>query len=119
MASSGRHPGTNTDTGKVRILLQTVTHLVPGNDREGKLHFIRNLTARRQWKRLFDWDQERMWPYHDDFGLDNIKCFFLIDHRGHNHDTTDDQQALVLWYRWTGDFLYVVNSCWILSYLYA
>ncbi|VUC32224.1 unnamed protein product [Clonostachys rosea] len=93
---------TTSATGKVRILLQTIAHLVPGSDREEKLTFIDNLICRHFWKRDFDRDQERRFFYHDCFGLDNVECFFLVDHHGYDH-TVEEEMVPVLWYKWTGE----------------
>jgi hypothetical protein len=93
-----------TSTGKVRILLQTVTHLVPGNDRGEKFTWIQNTVCQHQWQRDFDRDQERFFPYHDYFGLRDVHCFFLIDHHGHDH-AIQEEKVPVIWYKWTGQFL--------------
>lgn len=96
---------TTENTGKMRILLQTVTHLVPGNDYGEKITFIQNLVRHHQWQRDYDVDQERWYPYRDYFGLPNRRCFFLIDHHGHDH-TVEEEKVPMLWYRWTGEALY-------------
>ncbi|KAL7929146.1 hypothetical protein V8C35DRAFT_331915 [Trichoderma chlorosporum] len=94
---------------KVRILLESVTYLVPGSDRGKKLDFVRNVVCQRHWKRDFDWSQERMYPYGDFFGLKNRKCFFLIDHHGHDH-TVQEEKVPVIWYKWTGESLVHIND---------
>ncbi|PKK53723.1 hypothetical protein CI102_2381 [Trichoderma harzianum] len=95
--------------GKVRIFLESVTHLVPGRDRDEKLSFIKNIVCQLHWKRDFDWSQERMYPYGDDFGLKNRNCFFLIDHHGDDH-TAQEESVPVIWYKWTGESLVHKNE---------
>lgn len=90
--------------GKIRILLQSATHLVPGNDRGEKLTFIRNVVCQHYWKRDFDFAQERMFVYGNNSDLKNGKCFFLIDHHGLDH-TVGEEKWPVVWYEWTGDSL--------------
>ncbi|KEY71903.1 hypothetical protein S7711_11474 [Stachybotrys chartarum IBT 7711] len=107
IAATPLHTGDHK--AKVRILLQTLTHLVPGEDRGEKLDFIENLIAQHHWKRDFDRDQERLFLYHDDFGLDNIRCYFLIDHHGYDH-TVEEEIVPVLWYKWTGQSLIRINE---------
>ncbi|KAH8685143.1 hypothetical protein BGZ61DRAFT_356160 [Ilyonectria robusta] len=104
MESSAAQPPVANSTGKVRILLQTITHLVPGSDRPEKLAFIQNTVCQHHWKRDYDFAQERWYPYRDYFGLKNRKCFFLIDHHGHDH-TIQEEKVPVLWYKWTGESL--------------
>lgn len=76
---------------KMRILLQSTTHLVPGDDREEKLDFIRNMVCQIYWQRDFDRAQERWYAHGDDFALKNRKCFFLIDHHGHDHTVKEEK----------------------------
>ncbi|KAI5456677.1 hypothetical protein BGZ63DRAFT_417646 [Mariannaea sp. PMI_226] len=92
-SSAAPQPALENSAGKVRILLQTFTHLVPGSDLPQHL-----------WKRDFDSAQERIIPYRDHFGLDKIECFFLFDHHGHDH-TVPEEKVPVLWYKWTGESL--------------
>ncbi|KAF3060874.1 hypothetical protein CFAM422_010913 [Trichoderma lentiforme] len=77
--------------GKVRFLLQSVTHLVPSRDRDEKLSFIKNVICQLHWRRDFDWNRERMYPYGDDIGLKNRNCFYLIDHHGHDHTAQEEK----------------------------
>ncbi|CAH0001000.1 unnamed protein product [Clonostachys byssicola] len=109
MESSAVPQPTASASGKVRILLQTITHLVPGSDRAEKLDFIDNLICQHLWKRNFDNTQERRYFYHDYFGLDNVECYFLIDHHGHDH-TVEEEKVPVLWYKWTGESLVHINQ---------
>mgnify|MGYP005988769447 FL=1 len=87
------------------MFLETVTHLVPGNDRGEKLQFVQNIVCNHIWQRDFDRDQDRMWPRGDKFGLENRNCYFVIDHHGHDHTIEEDITVPVVRYRWTGQFL--------------
>lgn len=85
--------------GPVRILVQTVTHLVPGNDYMERVEYMQNLICQHHWKRDFNRDQERWNVYGHDFAFPNRNCYFLIDH-GHS-----EGDPPVLWYKWTGESL--------------
>ena len=85
----------------LRILVQTVTNLVPGNDYGERVEYMRNLICQHHWNRDFDWDQDRWNVYGHHFGLENRNCYFLIDH-GHSESSEDPP---VLWYKWTGKSL--------------
>lgn len=89
---------------KLRILLQTITHLVPGFDREEKLNFFTNKICQLHWKRDVDFDQHRIWLSGDNFGLKNMECLIIIDHHGCDH-TIEEEKVPVVWYRWTGEYL--------------
>ncbi|RMJ15869.1 hypothetical protein CDV36_004475 [Fusarium kuroshium] len=107
-SSAVPQPVTNS-TGKVRILLQSVTHLVPGSDRGEKLDFVQNTVCQHHWQRDFDRSQERWYSRGDYFGLKNRKCYFIIDHHGQDH-TIEEEEVPVLWYKWTGESLIRVNE---------
>ncbi|KAL6895093.1 hypothetical protein GGI43DRAFT_429201 [Trichoderma evansii] len=87
-------PLTTKSESKVRILLESVTYLVPGSDCDEKLSFIKNI---------------HMYPYGDFFGLKNRNCFFLIDHHGHDR-TVQEEKVSVIWYKWTGESLVHIND---------
>ena len=89
-------------TGPVRILVQTKTHLVPGDKYAERIERMQNLICQHHWNRDFDWDQDRWNLYGADFGFDDRTCYFLMDH-GESH--TDPP---VLWYSWTGESLLVI-----------
>lgn len=79
---------------------------MPDRDRDKNLSFIENVVCQRHWKRDFDWNQKRMYPYGDDFSLKNRNCFFLIDHHGHDH-AVQEGKVPVIWYKWMGESLQV------------
>ena len=76
--------GDNNDKDQpVRVLVQTRTHLVPGDKsdqwREEKMQ---NLICQQLWKRDFDRFRERARNYHCFWGIDDVECWFLVDHHG-------------------------------------
>jgi hypothetical protein len=85
----------------VRILVQTITDLVPGNDYAERVEYMRNLICQQHWNRNFDWDQDRWNVYGDHFAYEKRNCYFLIDH-GHSESP---EGPPVLWYKWTGKSL--------------
>ncbi|KAF4969804.1 hypothetical protein FSARC_3029 [Fusarium sarcochroum] len=104
-ATGGNHPE------RLRILLQTTTHHVPGKDHGEKITFTKNIICQHLWKRDFDPLQERWYPYNDVFGLQDRKCFFLIDHFGFDHSIQEEQGPIsVRWYKWNGDSLVQVHT---------
>ncbi|KAM6482526.1 hypothetical protein HDV62DRAFT_45828 [Trichoderma sp. SZMC 28011] len=90
--------------GPVRILVQTVTSLVPGNDWWQRIVYIRNIICQYHWNRDFDWDKDRWNSYGDDFGYDNRNCYFLIDHG----ESAEDPP--ILRYKWTGKTLIAIQE---------
>ena len=90
-----------SSTGPKRILVQTKTHLVPGDDYHARCMFMLNLICQHHWNHNFDLDQDRWNVYGAQFGYDNRSCYFLVDH---GRSPTDDDVP-VLWYQWTGESL--------------
>jgi hypothetical protein len=70
---------------RLRVLLQSITHHVPGKYYGEKMSFTKNIICQRLWNRDFDPLQERWYPFNPLFGLRGRKCFFLIDHFGFDH----------------------------------
>ncbi|KAH6615994.1 hypothetical protein B0J18DRAFT_484807 [Chaetomium sp. MPI-SDFR-AT-0129] len=69
----------------VRVLVQTQTHHVPGDKstRFGeRFDAMLSLICQHVWQREFDKFRERPWDYHCHFALDNVECWFLVDHHG-------------------------------------
>jgi hypothetical protein len=91
-------PGENS-TGPKRILVQTKTNLVPGGDYLGRCEFMLDFICQHHWNRDYDPDQDRWSVYGAQFGYDNRRCYFLVDH---GQSATDDDVP-VLWYQWTGE----------------
>jgi len=94
------HLGENS-MGPKRVLVQTKTHLVPGEDWHQRCLFMLDLICHHHLNRDFDPDQDRWSVYGARFGYDNRRCYFLVDY-GRSH--TDDHVP-VLWYQWTGESL--------------
>ncbi|VUC38058.1 unnamed protein product [Clonostachys rosea] len=82
----------------VRILVQTLTHLVPGENNDSKTRDFLNLVCQKHWRCDFEFPKFRWATYGCDFASDNRRCFFLVDH-GRSHD---DAAVPILPYEWTG-----------------
>ena len=82
-----------------RILVQTRTHLVPGNDYHEKCRLMKNLICQYHWNRDFNPAHDRWYISGATFGYPNRRCYFLVDYG----QSTDD--VPVLWYRWNGEVL--------------
>lgn len=92
----------------VRVLVQTQTHHVPGDkstEYGERYDAMLNLICQHVWQRDFDKFRERHWNYHCHFALDNVECWFLIDHYGPDQSPAPDPP--IIWYRWTGTELFV------------
>jgi hypothetical protein len=88
-------------TAPQRILVQTETHLVPGDDYHQRCLFLLDLICQLHWNRDFDPDQDRWSVYGAWFGYVNRPCYFLVDHG----QTLNDDDVPILWYEWTGGSL--------------
>jgi hypothetical protein len=88
-------------TGPKRILVQTKTHLVPGDEYGKRCYFILDLVCQHHWNRNFVFGEDRWNSYGTEFGYDNRTCYFLVDH---GQSATDDDVP-VIWYQWTGESL--------------
>jgi hypothetical protein len=82
----------------VRVLVQTRTHLIPGEDYYEKLNFMLDLICEHMWGRAFLNRRDRFYLYGGPFGCKNRRCYFLVDHG----QARDDSTVPVLWYRFTG-----------------
>ncbi|KAI1405167.1 hypothetical protein F4819DRAFT_445073 [Hypoxylon fuscum] len=85
-------------TGPLRILVQTKTHLVPGDEYSERCKNMKNLICQHYWDRDFDYNRDRFYAYRADFAYEGRRCYFLLDH---GHSDTDD--VPLLWYKWTGN----------------
>lgn len=86
----------------LRILVETKTHLVPGQWFADKMDNILNLICQYHWNRDLDRKSER-WNAHDNyFGYRDRTCYFVVDHF---HGDPASQQPTILWYKWTGECL--------------
>ena len=82
----------------VRVLVQTRTHLVPGEDYYEKLGFMLNLITNHMWGRDFIPRRDRFHIYGPPFGYKNRRCYFLVDHGL----ACDDNTVPVFWYQFSG-----------------
>ncbi len=85
------------DDSPVRVLVQTQTHLVPGDRSAGfgeREDAMVNLICQHVWQRDFDKFRERDWNYHCHFAVDNVECWFLIDHHGPDPSPPPDPVCL-------------------------
>lgn len=94
-------PTSESPESAVRILVQTLTHLVPGNDNFERWDFILNRICRYHWNCDFSAPKFRWASYNDRFGLNNRRCFVLVDYG----EAENDDDVPVLSYEWTGETL--------------
>ncbi|KAL2126471.1 hypothetical protein VTI74DRAFT_846 [Chaetomium olivicolor] len=83
----------------VRVLVQTKTHLVPGDKSTEfgeRVSAMENMICQHVWQRDYDRHRERAWHYGCKFALENIECWFLVDH--HGPDPSPSPDPPVLWY---------------------
>jgi hypothetical protein len=85
----------------VRILVQTLTHLVPGTCNVNKTDFIFNRICQLHWNCDFNPLEYRWSTYNDLFAFRNRRCFFLLDWGR----SSNDDDVPVLSYEWTGESL--------------
>ena len=101
METTTNVPSSENSTGPFRVLVQTKTHLVPGDDYEQRLMFMLNLICNRHLNRNFDSRQDRYSAEGTWFGYHNRRCYFLVDHG----ESSNDHDVPVSWYEWTGESL--------------
>ena len=87
--------------GPKRILVETKTHLVPGDEYGTKCHSMIHLICQHHWNRNFIFGEDRWYSYGTQFGYDNRTCYFLVDH---GQSATGDDVPVVR-YQWTGESL--------------
>lgn len=85
----------------VRILVQTLTHLVPGNGNLERTRFILDRMCQHHWNCDFEAPKFRWAAYNDQFALNNRRCFFLVDYG----ESKDNDDVPLLCYQWTGQSL--------------
>ncbi|PLB43915.1 hypothetical protein P170DRAFT_64866 [Aspergillus steynii IBT 23096] len=89
----------------VRILVQTMTHLVPrdqGMDNNiwgDKVTSMLHRISRYHWRVPYWPFDNRFYSYGDEFGYSHRLCFFLVDHG----TTENDDEVPILCYEWTGE----------------
>ncbi|KAI0453610.1 hypothetical protein F5B21DRAFT_478613 [Xylaria acuta] len=104
----------------VRILVETATHLVPGDGCSEKIKRMRNAICQHHWNR--DFDDEEDWCYVYGLGgssggrdrgvlksgegeRDRV-CFFLVDS---GQTSSRNENPPILRYRWTGEELVYIR----------
>jgi hypothetical protein len=98
----------------VRILVQTLTHLVPGSDGLNKTMFIINRICQLHWQCDYNYKEHRWSAYNDRFAFKNRRCFFLLDT---GKSSNDDDDVPILSYEWAGESLYDSVHCLIVGLL--
>ncbi|KAL2171279.1 hypothetical protein VTG60DRAFT_3385 [Thermothelomyces hinnuleus] len=101
----------------LRVLVQTKTHLIPGDqsaDFGQRFRVMQNLICQHIWRRDFDRTRERIWSK-GEFALDDHDCWFLVDYHGAGRDPAEDRDPPdpdppMLWYNWTGTELLAVRD---------
>ncbi|KAI9728467.1 MAG: hypothetical protein M1828_003869 [Chrysothrix sp. TS-e1954] len=87
----------------VRVLVQSLTHLVRGEHRHDDGHqrvdLMLDSICRYHWKCDFTVDHFRA-AWHGRFAFNGKRCFFLIDY---GDFVVVDEDVPVLYYEWTGD----------------
>jgi hypothetical protein len=93
----------------VRILVQTRTQFVPGQDKDywERIRLMRNLICQHVWNRDYDGSRERARHRGCEFAYDNRDCWFLVDYPFTSAEPAT--QPPVLWYKWTSTSLLVVR----------
>ena len=82
----------------VRVLVQTRTHLLRGENYYDKLNFILDMVCEFLWGRFFLPQKDRFHVYGPPFSRINRRVHFLVDHG----QAYDDSTVPVLWYRYNG-----------------
>lgn len=88
----------------VRVLVQTKTHLVPGEDHNAKWQFMTNQIALHHWGSKFQKD-DRCNEYGTQYAYKNRRCFFLVDHGTSPIGSDDPFHVPIVRYEWTGEEL--------------
>ncbi|OJZ85807.1 hypothetical protein ASPFODRAFT_46874 [Aspergillus luchuensis CBS 106.47] len=91
----------------IRVLVQTLTHLVPSTNQAGekniyddKLFTMLDTICQHTWKCDFDGHVHRWYTYGDEFGYSHRMCFFLIDYG--TAPGGDDSKGPIVCYEWDG-----------------
>ena len=92
--------------GPIRLLVQTSTHLVPGDGWAPKYKFMLNTMCERHFNRRFDDLQDRGSSHGGYFAYPNLRCYFLVDHG----QSSNDDEVPIIWYEWTGKTLLALCS---------
>lgn len=91
--------------GPIRILVQTMTHLVPGDTYFSRCNFLNDRICQHHWGCDFDPQIHRWSTYGAYFAFDNRLCYFLLDYGWATNNGDDDAGVPILSYEWTGESL--------------
>lgn len=91
----------NAPEPPVRILVQTLTHLVPGSGNMERSFFMLDRMCQHHWNCDFEAPRFRWASYNAQFASNNRRCFFLVDYG----ESDNDEDVPVLPYEWTGESL--------------
>ncbi|KAK2596414.1 hypothetical protein N8I77_013305 [Diaporthe amygdali] len=92
-------------TGPMRVLVQTRTHLVPGDGHSKKVLSMLHRICLHQWGRNFNPYEDRSNTYGDEFGYNDRLCFFLVDHGESPTGSDDPAEVPMTVYEWDGKSL--------------
>ncbi|KAM5471777.1 hypothetical protein MauCBS54593_003182 [Microsporum audouinii] len=103
MEPNENKPGNSTKnlSGPVRILVQSLTHLVPGHGYYKKIDFMKNKICQHHWNCDWQFKKHGWREYGTDFVIDDRRCYFLVDYG----EAANDEDVPVLSYEWTGETL--------------
>ncbi|KAK2739594.1 hypothetical protein FQN57_006556 [Myotisia sp. PD_48] len=85
----------------IRILVETVTGLVPGKGDFDRTFFILDHICQYHWNCDFKTPEFRWMSYNAFYAFPNKRCFFVVDHG----KSENDDDVPILCYRWTGEAL--------------
>jgi len=85
----------------VQILVQTLTHLVPRNDRFNRIDLISDRICHYHWNCNFTVPKFRWAPDNAQIGLNNRRCFALVNYG----KSQNDDDVPVMSYNWTDESL--------------
>ncbi|KAI0867216.1 hypothetical protein GGS24DRAFT_378016 [Hypoxylon argillaceum] len=88
-----------------RIVLQTKTHQVPGDDYHERCKNMKNLLCQHLWNRDFDYNHDRWQAYGAAFAYEGRRCYFLLD-----HGQSTSNNVPVFWYKWTGNSFQLIED---------
>lgn len=85
----------------VRVLVQTLTHLVPGEGSHIKTWYILNMVCQKYWNCDFQAPKFRWASFDAEFAFPNRRCFFLLDYG----ESENDDLVPIIALEWTGEIL--------------
>lgn len=89
----------------MRVLVRTLTHLVPGASAEEKIRSMCHRISKHQWEYEFSSIDSNVNFQGFEFGYNNRPCWFLMDHGVHPEGSHDPSQVPMKVYNWDGEQL--------------